>query len=279
MSTKIYDGVKLQDSNFHDLKKIMEAMKEELIPIAREEYLKVYASVLEKVVVYIQTGYKMMSAIEYDKLTDTSPLEVARFATHTCNDIIRENKKRDLSYDSDFDFEASVWIFPIKDKILACPCITSPEIMKAFMENKAVSEYGYWNNTDKPDRISDEEWETRRIDWDEALPGIGMLSRCGFQYVLVDGILDAYAYISKPDEKVFKYLTPKEKLTCHVAKNMLLEEKLNSLVGDRKTLKSNETVHLYVQARDYVKAHPELVEEKIPSINVDVLAFFASENQ
>lgn len=30
-----------------------------------------------------------------------------------------------------------------------------------------VDEYGYWNNTDKPDELSDEDWDERRNNWNE----------------------------------------------------------------------------------------------------------------
>ena len=42
-----------------------------------------------------------------------------------------------------------------------------------------IEEYGYWNNTDKPDGITNEEWKNCGDDWDAALPGLGVPSRCG----------------------------------------------------------------------------------------------------
>lgn len=34
--------------------------------------------------------------------------------------------------------------------------------------DKALTHYGYWNNTDKPDKVSDREWSQRRRFWDTA---------------------------------------------------------------------------------------------------------------
>ena len=42
-----------------------------------------------------------------------------------------------------------------------------------------IEEYGYWNNTDKPEGITDEDWVKRESDWNKALPGMGVTARCG----------------------------------------------------------------------------------------------------
>lgn len=56
---------------------------------------------------------------------------------------------------------------------------TKQNLIIPYFENKlayqellkltSVNEYGYWNNSDEPDDISIDEWNQRKLDWDEAL--------------------------------------------------------------------------------------------------------------
>lgn len=48
-----------------------------------------------------------------------------------------------------------------------------------FVSKYCIEEYGYWNNTDPPEGVTDEEWAQREQDWNQALPGPGIPSRCG----------------------------------------------------------------------------------------------------
>lgn len=40
----------------------------------------------------------------------------------------------------------------------------------AFVKKYGIEEYMYYNNTDRPDVLTEEEWDLRRQDWDYALP-------------------------------------------------------------------------------------------------------------
>jgi hypothetical protein len=44
-------------------------------------------------------------------------------------------------------------------------------LVEAFWGLPEVEEYGYWNNTDQPDGVTDAEWDERRSFWDRVLPG------------------------------------------------------------------------------------------------------------
>jgi len=49
-----------------------------------------------------------------------------------------------------------------------------------LMRFPEVEDYRYWNNSNKPKKISDKEWDKRRRDWDKVRPGIGILSKHRF---------------------------------------------------------------------------------------------------
>ena len=55
-----------------------------------------------------------------------------------------------------------------------------------LLENKGVSEYSYWDNADKPDNLSDEEWESRRKEWRTVLPENGIPAMHGFTIDVTD---------------------------------------------------------------------------------------------
>lgn len=44
-----------------------------------------------------------------------------------------------------------------------------PEYLNNLLKLPYIKEYGYWNNTDKPDELTEEEWDQRRSDWNEIL--------------------------------------------------------------------------------------------------------------
>lgn len=44
-----------------------------------------------------------------------------------------------------------------------------PEYLNNLLKLPYIKEYGYWNNTDKPDELTEEEWDQRRSDWNEVL--------------------------------------------------------------------------------------------------------------
>ena len=41
----------------------------------------------------------------------------------------------------------------------------SQENIKALIKSGVVEDYGYWNNTDEPEDVTEEEWEERRKAW------------------------------------------------------------------------------------------------------------------
>ncbi|EYR64877.1 hypothetical protein N866_03270 [Actinotalea ferrariae CF5-4] len=44
-------------------------------------------------------------------------------------------------------------------------------LVEAFRTLPEVEQYGYWNNTDRPDDVTKAQWEDRRAFWDRVLPG------------------------------------------------------------------------------------------------------------
>jgi hypothetical protein len=53
---------------------------------------------------------------------------------------------------------------------LYCLPVGSREFIKLFESLPEVSEYAYWNNSDHPDGITDEEWDERKEVWNRLAP-------------------------------------------------------------------------------------------------------------
>jgi hypothetical protein len=64
------------------------------------------------------------------------------------------------------DFSLEIAIYPINNKkFLGVYFTEQSDYLEILQEFKWYSEYGYWNNTDQPDNISDKEWTKRKKDW------------------------------------------------------------------------------------------------------------------
>ena len=93
---------------------------------------------------------------------------------------------------SDFTLELSV--LPL-DGNLYILIFTESEKLKQFIVDKLKLEYfGYWNNSDPIDGMTDREWEERGKLWHEAMPD-GCPAHYGFNYT----------FISYTDQKVLMY--------------------------------------------------------------------------
>jgi len=72
-----------------------------------------------------------------------------------------------------FPFSIGFWALDRKEGLyLAYPFYPEDDI---FFFNKFIEkcdwlrEYGYWDNSDMPEDMSNEEWNQRRIDWEEVI--------------------------------------------------------------------------------------------------------------
>jgi hypothetical protein len=77
---------------------------------------------------------------------------------------IKEKHTRDPEVD--WDFELS---FSYHDGKFFCIAFTEKPSLECMLKSK-FQEYSYYNCTDKPDNISEEDWEKRYQDWNRVLP-------------------------------------------------------------------------------------------------------------
>lgn len=280
MSTKIYNGLRIKYMTMQELIPFSKELRAQLEPIAKEEFLKSYTKMLEEAIVFIQTGVQIDSCIhnynELSALENPTFKDVNRVIDKEIRQFIKTNKSATTITESvsAFDFDTSLCVFPLSRKILSVPICNNERLMNALLENENITAYGYWNNTDKPDNVSNREWNTRKSDWDKALPGIGVLRENGFIFDLIDTMWDAYDFVYNV-ETIYPFLTDVNTLISRVAKSKLLSEKYNEFRKEESANESYPGMRTYFKARDYVRDHPDEVENMKNSFSLDVKGFLA----
>lgn len=157
MSTKIYYGFK---TGTGDIKVILELVKQ-----------------------YREMFWIKDSNEQYERFLGEYPTKSEGF--RVWGDRRREVKKtgyRDQAVDTDFE----IVIFPHEDHFVGMVFTEHEDWFDKFLKLPGVREYGYWNNTDPPEHVSDEEWEKRGDTWDDVLGSSGIPSMTGFTISISD---------------------------------------------------------------------------------------------
>jgi hypothetical protein len=160
MSTKIYNGYKLPSMSLMQTLRFCKAF--------RDKVRKRAESLYGKRIIALATDI-------FDRLTLNLPVEeiekkgcafVAAFS-HSCKQIaeVRKTGMRN----TDWDFMCDVTLIPTPRKILALLFTEQESFRKIWRDLDGVEEYGYWDNTDQPESITEQEWHQRGKDWDKYL--------------------------------------------------------------------------------------------------------------
>ena len=123
-----------------------------------------------------------------------------------------------------------------------------------------VSDYIYYNNTDMPDDLTEEEWKKREKDWDEVFSKSSIPSECGLIIELGGFILpdkDLYRFPSF-EERVEK--AAEEKANAFFKKK-ILKENPNISVGNFRKLLAKEDVNK--KTLEYVDELKEILVKEI----------------
>lgn len=97
----------------------------------------------------------------------------------------RMEKKRQNYRDPLYDTDTSMVVIPDGKRLYAMLYSPQKKITNFFEAVEGIEEYGYWNNSDQPDEISDAAWRTRGKRWDRILGLKGIPSEAGATFQLV----------------------------------------------------------------------------------------------
>lgn len=182
MSVKIYSGFKFQSGSLQDLQAFLMKWRQILKPLHRAELAAVHAR--------IATDTFDQSFIDPKSNAGKTPLMEA---FHSVMDRQREIKKtgyRDCEVD--FDFEVSV--MPHGRNIYGIIYTERGKWRDLFMSQPEISDFSYWDDTDRPDDITERRWRHRYKVWDtillrgpDAIPAMrGLSAQCTTESLWID---------------------------------------------------------------------------------------------
>ena len=148
MSTKIYVAARFPQERFPEaLKLIHNAFLEK----AHESYVE------------------FVDAVDEERLAKTHKLKIGSKRLQHMKMMVASKEAREMYQRSKMDFlacgfnawfhEGMVYVIP-----WGMPGFTDCLLQIAFV-TEWMEEYGYWNSTDRPDDISEEEWNERSDTW------------------------------------------------------------------------------------------------------------------
>ncbi len=164
MSTKIFNGYYLDVCSLQELQTFSMFLRAKIKTKSEEIYAK---KLLELATYYYD------NPIFQEKYC---PLFQSKMEIDKRSYAIKETNLRDPQYDFTFD----ITFIPTSSKILVLVYTEQPEYIKIFESFPNVHPYPYYNNIDKPNNITEPEWEERGLEWDNALQPYDIPSLQGF---------------------------------------------------------------------------------------------------
>lgn len=219
MSTKIYNGYKLKNMSLLKLQgftmRVREAMEKVGDVLYYNTLAAMCANLLDQQVLLPEDKFKAFLKsngveLKYFKF----PLLIAFELIRDWQQKVEHTQERD----PEVDFNCELVIYPIGGKLLMQLFAERKEYREALEAFPEVTPYPYWNNTDRPDDISERQWDKRCEDWNKALGETGIPSLQGFG---VKCVLNRFL----PDnmEKVLENMPSYERRVNHHASNFIIK--------------------------------------------------------
>lgn len=179
MSTTIYNGFHFKGSMV-ELQPVLNDLRKAIQP----EFTK---ELLNQAFGYIVSLYDLSTFIDKESLMnflshgiDDEPNEDSPFLRYAIQNM--EHYKKDLLG------EQVVVVFPYDDENTYLYPFGSKRTMRAFEESEHFHSFGYWDNVDMEEGVSDEEWEHRKDVWSEIFnrAGTSVFGEAGFSFPIYD---------------------------------------------------------------------------------------------
>lgn len=264
MSTKIYDGFRVDNINTMsglglwikqfrgkaDLK-LSELVTKHIAERSTEiiDYLTVYS--IEEVVKKLDFGFNFLGC---------SPLTASQM------NLWSEEKKP--QQERLFDFYCELQMFPMEGNTMLGIMFSSHyrEFEGVLESMPGYSEYGYWNNTDRPSKISQKKWNQRRDDWDNAI-GYAPVANYGF------GVNCRYHSLPKKEQVILNIPSLADR-TKALAMAIVYDEKIREMEESNKEESFSEYLH-WMGSKDHISKinakKKELKKILLKDISMDTL--------
>ncbi|RQR65654.1 hypothetical protein DIE18_04180 [Burkholderia sp. Bp9125] len=175
MSTRVYTGFKFVARELRDIVTAMDGIKASIEKLQREGFLKVYAGMLVRL---LDRSQAAVAAGKSEQLVQGMAGRRVRDAICKRQAQVRTTRERDPAVD--FEVVLACWYSRKLGEVIGYVYgELSETVLTMLKETGVATEYGYWNNTDRPESVSAREWRMRGKVWDEVLDG---KSGQGFQF-------------------------------------------------------------------------------------------------
>lgn len=168
MSTKIYNGLRFVSPDMREVYDQLHSLRAAFLTQAEAAMARVVA---------ILTSDAIDRAALAGEACDGALFAAVQKVWDRQKRIKAEGRR-----DPAVDFEFNIVIVPAGDRLLGLPFCEHGAWVKALMARPFVEEYGYWNNSDGPDGLSNAEWAERGETWRVALGKSGVPSEHGLVF-------------------------------------------------------------------------------------------------
>lgn len=216
MSTKIYDAYVLKDTyNLSTLNDFLIKLRKEVTTLCEQ---KIFDQIIRKTLYYY--NFKQLhgdsvveSMIEQtDNDDNRAQCDIWKYVLkNQWNSVYITTYFRQLDSIADkkkfiYHFRATLQLIPLNDKILVM-FFGDPEIRDYIESTDYFVDYHYQDQCDKPESISDEEWDKRCADWNKAIGPDYIPSHHGWSVDLFDAD-NSLPIFSPADSKEYKMHFP-----------------------------------------------------------------------
>lgn len=244
MSTKIYSGYILPVTTIRGLFRWKNRVQT-LFEAGCAERLSL--ELAKRSIHYID---KQLTA-EVLKVEYTIPVVHSPYMTHAAElakHTIESDLEESLSHCLRDDYEFSLSVLFARGKCLGILHNNSNYCTKFFNAHSNARPFPYWNNSEPDARVTSANWNLREKIWNEALPGAGVPSECGFHFKTKDPQM----YLWDRSESLT--LQPKIVRARNLANDYLCNLGCSTIAKDAP-------LHKYVEVLDKVKSEPSKVED------------------
>lgn len=190
MSTKIYNGYKIQAQSLDEVISVLYSLKPEAVTQAQKDLLKTELNIAIDIYdeTIINNTFNKKEEKEESSQQENSEKEKKKFKPNMERSaIINGHSKvvnhvidRENRYNDDESYiNLNITVFPesvmIKKQKYYLFCMYGDQSLEKWMDTKLaqckMSEYGYWDNTDPMEDVTDAQWRLREKHWNKVLVG------------------------------------------------------------------------------------------------------------
>lgn len=256
MSTTIYNGIKFKETNIYNIYEQLHDFKKIVVNYHKEK--EIQKIIRLAIVEYAKEKFLYQKEIKEDILF--------KYLLRRMDDL-RENNNKNNIFNK---INENIIIFPYKENIYG---IYYGELLEIFLNYDIAQEFGYWNNTDKPEGISLNSWNKRSVIWDNIFKKNSSPKEVGFSFELFDS---EQIIITMEDIKknYNKYILSK----AEIIKILLPEILLKNMEKTSKENLSNATIikilNDSIKTQEFLELKKTItkdLENNIKDISIDLL--------